>query len=74
MDVKVGETVTRMLAGTITMELKVSEVTDERIICGPWEFCASTGAEIDDDLGWGPPPLATGSDLQPSWYANHELQ
>ena len=21
----------------------------------PWEFDKKTGAEIDDDLGWGPP-------------------
>jgi hypothetical protein len=61
-EIKVGQTVTRWLAGTIPMELRVSEVTDDRIICGGWEFDKTTGAEIDEDLGWGPPPCAmTGS-------------
>lgn len=60
---KVGDTVLRMLAGSIPCELRVSEVTDERIICGGWEFDRMTGAEIDDDLGWGPPPKMTGSFL-----------
>ena len=53
--------VTRLLAGTIPVELRVSEITDDRIVCGGWEFDKATGAEIDDDLGWGPPPKMTGS-------------
>jgi hypothetical protein len=59
--IKVGDTVTRMLAGTIPCQLTVTEITDDRIICGGWEFDKRTGAEIDDDLGWGPPPKITGS-------------
>lgn len=48
---KPGDTVTRILVG-MPMELKVTEVTDELIICGPWKFSRRTGAEIDEDLGW----------------------
>lgn len=62
-DVKVGAVVTRMLAGTIPMRLTVSEVTNDRIICGDWEFDKATGAEIDEYLGWGTPPSMTGSFL-----------
>ena len=58
---KVGDTVTRWLAGTIPMELRVTDITDDRIVCGAWEFDLRTGAEIDEDLGWGPPPKMTGS-------------
>ena len=61
MEIKAGDMVTRWLAGTIPMELRVSAVTDDRIICGGWEFDKKTGAEIDEDLGWGPPPKMTGS-------------
>jgi hypothetical protein len=63
LNINPGDTVTRMLAGTIPMKLKVSTVSPSKIVCGPWEFCALTGAEIDDDLGWGPPPQMTGSYL-----------
>ena len=62
-DVKVGDTVLRMLAGVCPVNLLVSEVTPDRIICGDWEFCATTGAEIDDMLGWGPAYGRTGSFL-----------
>lgn len=55
-EIKVGQFVTRMIAGTIPMELRVTEITEDRIYCGGWEFDRATGAEIDDDLGWGPPP------------------
>lgn len=61
---EVGDVVTRILAG-IPMKLRVSEVTPELISCGPWTFDPLTGAEIDEELGWGPPPLATGSYLIP---------
>jgi hypothetical protein len=55
-EIKVGDVVTRWLAGTIPMELRVTEITDDRIVCGGWEFDKATGAEIDEYLGWGPPP------------------
>ena len=57
----VGDMVTRWLAGTVEMELRITAITEDRIICGGWEFDKATGAEIDDDLGWGPPPKMTGS-------------
>jgi hypothetical protein len=53
-DVMVGDKVLRWLAGIeVPMPLIVTEVTDERIICGPWEFDRITGAGIDELLGWG---------------------
>lgn len=61
---KVGDTVTRMLAGSLPMELKITELTDTLIVCGPWTFDRKTGAEIDEDLDWGPPPKRTGSYLK----------
>lgn len=60
--VKPGDTVTRMLAGAVAMQLKVQAVTDTIIDCG-WTFDRKTGAEIDEDLDWGPPPKMTGSYL-----------
>lgn len=63
MKVEIGQKVTRMLAGKIPMELKVTDVTESLIVCGPWTFDLVTGAEVDEDLGWGPPPLVTGSFL-----------
>lgn len=57
----VGKVVTRWLAGDMPMDFKITEVTDDRIICGDWTFDRATGAEIDEYLGWGPPPLMTGS-------------
>jgi hypothetical protein len=62
-DVEVGDIVTRMLAGEIPHDLRVTQLTEDKIYCGPWEFCRRTGAEIDDDLNWGPPPKMTGSFL-----------
>lgn len=61
--IEVGDVVTRILAGEIPVKLKVTDIKDGRVICGAWEFDAKTGAEIDDDLGWGPPPKRTGSFL-----------
>lgn len=61
-NVKAGDIVVRLLAGSIPMELRVQSVTDSIIDCG-WTFDKKTGAEIDDDLGWGPPPKMTGSYL-----------
>jgi hypothetical protein len=59
--VVVGDTVIRWFSGLgEPMRLRVTAVTEDRIICGPWEFDRATGAEIDDLLGWGP-ATATGS-------------
>ncbi len=67
---KIGDTVTRTLAG-IKMPLKITAFTDTLIICGGdekehtgWWFDKATGAEIDEELGWGAPPMATGSYLE----------
>jgi len=49
---KVGDTVTRLLAGSLPVELIVSEITEDKICCGPWEFHPQTGGEIDEELGW----------------------
>ena len=49
---KVGDGVIRLLAGVIPMTLTVTKVTDEKVICGPWEFNRNNGAEIDLELGW----------------------
>ena len=43
------------------MKMEITEVTDKLIKCGAWEFDKATGAEIDEDLNWGPSPLSTGS-------------
>jgi len=60
-DIKVGDVVARYLAGELRLNLEVTEVTHDKIICGDWEFDRKTGAEIDDLLDWGPPPKRTGS-------------
>ena len=52
--VKKGDTVTRMLADQIPMELKVTGVSKTVIWCGGWRFDKATGAELDDLLQWGP--------------------
>jgi hypothetical protein len=51
-NIKVGDELLRSMGGVV-MPILVSEVTEDRIVCGPWEFCRKTGAEIDEDLGWG---------------------
>lgn len=50
--VKVGDIVVRILAYDVRKELIVSEVTSDRIVCGPWQFSRNNGAEIDEDLEW----------------------
>lgn len=58
----VGMIVTRWLAGVVQQDMKITAVTDEIITCDEmWTFDRKTGAEIDEDLGWGPPPRSTGS-------------
>ncbi len=58
--VQVGDVVTRDLVGC-EMQLKVTAVTEQRIVCGSWEFDRVTGREIDEDLGWD--ELLSGSHL-----------
>ena len=72
-NLQVGDVVVRMLAGTLPMKLQVSDITDQLIICSAWQFDKVTGAEIDEELGWGPPPLMTGSYIDPP-QAEHGVQ
>lgn len=51
-DVKVGDIVTRMLAGSIPMQLKVTAISKEFIYCGPWVFNRANGGEVDLELEW----------------------
>lgn len=59
---KPGDQVHRIL-GSAPMLLKVTSLTSDRVICGLWVFDRQTGAEIDDELGWG--PMGTGSWIRP---------
>jgi len=59
---KAGDQVHRFL-GLVPMLLRVSQVTPDRVICGAWEFDRATGAEIDEELGWG--TGGTGSFIRP---------
>lgn len=45
--VKVGDLVDRYFCGA-KIGLRVTEVTEERIVCGAWEFDPKNGCEIDD--------------------------
>ena len=60
-NVKIGDTVTRWLGGTVPMTLRVTGISHAAIECGPYTFNRATGAEMDEDLDWGPPPKTTGS-------------
>jgi hypothetical protein len=63
--VKVGDSVTRLLAGSIPMVLVVTGVDDRFIHCGEggWKFDRESGLEVDEELGWGPQFGLTGSFL-----------
>lgn len=76
-DIKVGDAVVRYLAGVIAMNLYVLKITPALITCGApefpgadWTFDPKTGSEIDEDLGWGPPPKRTGSYIIPKTAVN----
>lgn len=66
-DVKVGDVLIRELGGALKHPVKVCKVEEETITCSStegdqnpfvvtceegWRFLKSTGAEIDEDLGW----------------------
>lgn len=61
-NVKVGDKLTRLIAGVVPMTVVVGEITDKVIKCGSidgtvaweegWTFDRKTGAEIDEDLYW----------------------
>jgi hypothetical protein len=50
--IKPGDVVTRLLGGQVPMNVNVTAVTDDKIICGTWVFDRETGMEIDEQLGW----------------------
>lgn len=51
-NLKVGDQVTRVLAGMVEMDLTITSISLEHIICDDWIFDISTGLEIDDVLNW----------------------
>lgn len=72
LEVNTGDKVTRWLAGTLPMPMVVLTVVGDVITCSPveapieikYEFDRATGAEIDEELGWGPKFGVTGSVLK----------
>lgn len=77
-NVKVGDMLVRVLgANGVPMPVIVGEIKDGRVKVGsgdgviPWQmgwtFDQKTGAEIDEDLGWGPDTI-TGS------YITHVIE
>ena len=62
MDIKVGDRVGRQMGndGPI-MWLTVTDVDEKIIHCNLWTFDRETGAEIDEELQWGPEHGRTGS-------------
>lgn len=65
-EVKVGDVVVRKISSDeVLMQLKVTHVTEDKVVCGAWEFDRETGVEIDEDLHWGPKYGRTGSYIQP---------
>ena len=68
---KIGDKLTRLLAGIVPMEVIVGEITETefKVSSGDgiipvehgWTFDRKTGAEIDHDLHWGPMYGITGS-------------
>lgn len=79
-NLKVGDKVTRWLGGKVPNILIVLKIENNQIKCGlppgeaeawnypDWDFDLETGAEIDDYLNWGAPPLKTGSFIVPGEY------
>jgi len=60
---RVGDQVTRWLAGVVPIPLVVTSRKGGLIECGAWTFDARNGAEIDPDLGWD--EMGTGSYIRP---------
>jgi hypothetical protein len=66
---KPGDVVIRLIAGSIPMKLIVSDVDERFIYCGGpagWKFDRNNGAEVVEEIGWGPESGITGSYLLPS--------
>ena len=63
-ELQIGDKVRRMLASHLYFDLKVSNITEDYIICGSkytWKFCKKTGMEINEELQWGPQYNYSGS-------------
>jgi hypothetical protein len=64
-----GDHVCRLLGGEVPMELTVREIKGDLLVCGRegfvWTFDRATGAEVDEEIGWGPRFGRTGSFLVP---------
>ena len=62
LDIKVGDTVRRLMCETIKVDIVVTEIDDDYIYCHPpkmtwprdacWKFRLDNGYEVDEDLGW----------------------
>lgn len=63
-NIKVGDSVTRMIDGQVFMKLNVTKIDDKLIYCGDWTFDLNTGVEEDPELGWGVSFGVTGSYLE----------
>lgn len=71
MELKIDQKLTRLLGGSIPMEVIIGEIDDETIKVGSvdgiisytdgWTFCKKTGVEIDERFKWGPKYGQTGS-------------
>ena len=64
MTLKVGDKVTRVFMGGLTMPLTVTDISCGIVRCSPWDFDLATGVEIDEDLQWGPQWGRSGSYLE----------
>ncbi len=63
-EINVGDIIIRELMGCNSlMSLKVSRVTNDRIYCGQWEFCRTSGMEIDDSMSL-PPSIIKAVELE----------
>jgi hypothetical protein len=64
-DVRPGDIIVRTLGGAVEMRLRVTDADDNFVYVGPpgvgWKFDRVTGAEVDEELGWGPQFGVTGS-------------
>jgi hypothetical protein len=71
---KIGDIVDRHLGGwsNSPMQLRISEIDETKIHCGPWCFDKTTGGEIDEDLGWDGRNY-TGSFIVPEGYKHDRV-
>jgi hypothetical protein len=68
-DIKIGNTITRTISESIDMSLPVTNITEDKIVFGDYEFDKETGMEIDELLGWD--KYNSGSRINPlSAYMN----